>query len=321
MPKVWSVNLWWYRLIVPTLTPHLRAQHHPHMETCCKIISRYSQDFLKIRTCQDCAKMLVSWRRSRRASSTSQLRKDLRLCRQDVENALNLKIFRHLDQEDGFVQIQRSVQSWTWNTILTRDVTVLISWSNHCLETKQFHGFALWMASTRTSQKRQKKYPLRTLICSSAQGDSLQKAEPRPKPVVNSSSNYVPINERRWIDIDTQPFDHSCFEVSKFMTRTLRHNASIPREIDGAVKFDDLIEKLKVKFADTLQWTVSTWVNSTWIRSGKTQNRTVQTHLEISSQYSILVQFKACSEKGIATLSNSIACNYSIRHTTSDLYR
>ena len=88
------------------------------------------------------------------------------------------------------------------------------------------------------------------------------KAKPRPKPLVNVSSTPVPINVRTWIDIGTQPFDHICFEVSKFMTRALRHEASIPREIGGAVKFDDLIEKLKIKFAGTLQWTVSTWVNS-----------------------------------------------------------
>ena len=31
--------------------------------------------------------------------------------------------------------------------------------------------------------------------------------------------------------------------------------------------------------------------------------------------------FKACSEKGFAILSNSIACNCSFKHTTSDLYR
>ena len=36
-------------------------------------------------------------------------------------------------------------------------------------------------------------------------------------------------------------------------------------------------------------------------------------HLEISSQYSILVQFKACSEKGISVLSNSIARNRSFQ--------
>ena len=97
----------------------------------------------------------------------------------------------------------------------------------------------------------------------------MAKAKPRPKLVVNLSSNSVPINERKWIEIDTQPFDHSCFEVSKFMTRTLRHEASIPREIDEVVKFDDLIEKLKVRFADTLQWTVSTWVDSPAKGGGK----------------------------------------------------
>ena len=53
------------------------------------------------------------------------------------------------------------------------------------------------------------------------------------------------------------------------MTRTLRHDSSIPEEIDGAVKFDDPIEKLKVKFSDTLQWTVITWVSSLAIGGGQ----------------------------------------------------
>ena len=59
MLKVWSVNLWWYRLRVPTQTPCLSAQHHQHRETCCKIISRNSQNLLKIRNCRNFAKMLV----------------------------------------------------------------------------------------------------------------------------------------------------------------------------------------------------------------------------------------------------------------------
>ena len=56
-------------------------------------------------------------------------------------------------------------------------------------------------------------------------------------------------------------------------------------------------------------------------KSGQTHNRTVQKQLESSSQFSLLVQLKACSNKGTAILSNSIACNFSFRHTTSDLYR
>ena len=100
-------------------------------------------------------------------------------------------------------------------------------------------------------------------------GKLVAKVKPRPKLIVILSSNSVPINERKLIDIDTQPFDQNCFELSKFTTRTLRHEASIPRENDGAVKFDDVVEKLKVKFSDTLQWTVSTWVNSLAKGGGK----------------------------------------------------
>ena len=58
-----------------------------------------------------------------------------------------------------------------------------------------------------------------------------------------------------------QPFDHICFAVSKFTTRTLRHESSIPRDEDGAVRFDDLIERLKEHFVSTLQWTVMTLSN------------------------------------------------------------
>ena len=85
-------------------------------------------------------------------------------------------------------------------------------------------------------------------------GRPVAKATPRPKPVVNFSSNSVLLNQRKWIDIDAHTFDHSCFEVSKFIIRTLRHEASTPQDNDGTVKFDGLIEKLKVKFVGTLQW-------------------------------------------------------------------
>ena len=44
------------------------------------------------------------------------------------------------------------------------------------------------------------------------------------------------------------------------MITSLRHDAAIPRENDGAVRFDDLIERFKVKFVGTLQWTVDALV-------------------------------------------------------------
>ena len=51
------------------------------------------------------------------------------------------------------------------------------------------------------------------------------------------------------------------FEVSKFMIRLLRHDETIPREDDGAVRFDDLIEKFKVKFDGASQWSLDDWIS------------------------------------------------------------
>ena len=53
------------------------------------------------------------------------------------------------------------------------------------------------------------------------------------------------------------------------MITFLRHEASIPREDDGAVRFDDLIERFKEKFVGTLQWTVDAWVSFLAKRGGE----------------------------------------------------
>ena len=44
------------------------------------------------------------------------------------------------------------------------------------------------------------------------------------------------------------------------MIRILRHDPSIPREDDGAVRFDDIMEKFKAKFDGTSQWPVNDWI-------------------------------------------------------------
>ena len=50
--------------------------------------------------------------------------------------------------------------------------------------------------------------------------------------------------ERKWIDVEPGKFTQGCFEVSKFMIRLLRHDDTVHREDDGAVRFDDLAELL-----------------------------------------------------------------------------
>ena len=58
------------------------------------------------------------------------------------------------------------------------------------------------------------------------------------------------------MDVDPEKFSQGCFEVSKFMIRLLRHDDSVHREDDGAVRFDDLAEKFKAKFDGISQWSI-----------------------------------------------------------------
>ena len=63
----------------------------------------------------------------------------------------------------------------------------------------------------------------------------------------------IPHRERKWIDINPERFRQDCFAVSKFMIRLLRHDQSISREDDGAVRFDDIMDEVKKKFDGALQ--------------------------------------------------------------------
>ena len=72
---------------------------------------------------------------------------------------------------------------------------------------------------------------------------TVAKAKPQLKPPMTLSPVSSPTRERKWVDIDTQPFDQVCFAVPKVITRLLRHGASVPREDDRAARFDDLMKK------------------------------------------------------------------------------
>ena len=61
------------------------------------------------------------------------------------------------------------------------------------------------------------------------------------------SSVSVLVRETKWIDVCPEHYCHDCFEVSKAMIRFLRHDQSVPREDDGGVRFDEILEDLKKK--------------------------------------------------------------------------
>ena len=72
------------------------------------------------------------------------------------------------------------------------------------------------------------------------------------------------------MDINPWGCDHKCYVVSKAMTRLLRHDPTIHRETDGAVKFDDSTEEFKKKkrFDGALQWSSEDWISILARRGG-----------------------------------------------------
>ena len=80
-----------------------------------------------------------------------------------------------------------------------------------------------------------------------ASGETIAKATPRQKPTVTLTSVSIPVRDRRWIDVETQR--SQVFDVSKAMTRFVRHDQSVPREIDG--------------FDGASQWLLEDW-NHLW---------------------------------------------------------
>ena len=132
-----------------------------------------------------------------------------------------------------------------WRVLLQhtviKDVTALKLWSNLCIEAKHFLGFELWTELTNTEPKRQNKFSLQAL----STGKPLAKPKPRPKPTWALTPVSIPYHERKWIDVEPGKFSHDCVEVSKFMIRFQRHDDTVHREHDGAVRFDHLAEVFK----------------------------------------------------------------------------
>ena len=85
-------------------------------------------------------------------------------------------------------------------------------------------------------------------------------AKERPQQTSNSTLSPVsiPYLERKWIDMEPGTFDQNCLEVSKLTTRLLRHDDSVNREEDEAVKFEDLASRFQSRITSSSHWSIRT---------------------------------------------------------------
>ena len=66
------------------------------------------------------------------------------------------------------------------------------------------------------------------------------------------------------MDVDPGSCDHECHVISKTMTRLLRYDQNSPREIDEAVKYEDIDEEFNKKrkiFEGASQWSLNDWIS------------------------------------------------------------
>ena len=66
---------------------------------------------------------------------------------------------------------------------------------------------------------------------------SKAKAKPQKREPVDYSLSIIPMNERKWIDIEPGESCFSAYEISKKVINLLRHSQTVQREDDGAVQF------------------------------------------------------------------------------------
>ena len=87
---------------------------------------------------------------------------------------------------------------------------------------------------------------------------SKAKAKPQRREPVDSPS-IIPMNERKWIDIEQGNSSLSAYEISKKVIHLLRHSQKVQREDDGAVQFWRIKNYLQSQFPQIPYWSDDRW--------------------------------------------------------------
>ena len=88
---------------------------------------------------------------------------------------------------------------------------------------------------------------------------SKAKAKPQRREPVDLPS-IIPMNERKWIDIEPGDSSLSACEISKKVINLLRHSQTVQREDDGAVQFWKIKNYLRNQFPQVQHWSDDRWI-------------------------------------------------------------
>ena len=88
---------------------------------------------------------------------------------------------------------------------------------------------------------------------------SKAKAKSQRRETVEYSPSIIPMNERKWIDIESRDSSLSAYDVSKKVVNLLRYCQTIQREDDGAVQFWRIKFYLRNQFPKIPYWSDDLW--------------------------------------------------------------
>ena len=87
---------------------------------------------------------------------------------------------------------------------------------------------------------------------------SKAKAKPQPREPVGTTVT-IPMDERRWIDIEPSKQDLASYDLSKKVINLLRHNQTLQREEDGAIEFCKIKFHLRNHHSQIQNWSDDRW--------------------------------------------------------------
>ena len=85
------------------------------------------------------------------------------------------------------------------------------------------------------------------------------KSKPERRELAGFSSNIIPMNERKWIDIEPRNSFLFAYEVSKKVIHLLRNSQQVQRGEDGAVHFWRIKEHFQSQVSQIPHWSDNRW--------------------------------------------------------------
>ena len=214
-----------------------------------------------------------------------------------VVNTLFQEVTNHHNQKDGFRETRKLDPYWKLRPVVYMANTELRSefglWVKTTLNpgSEFSHGsnkFVIHSNNNNTEvsddlpEEQASQLKVKDFACRSK-----AKAKPQRREPVDSPS-IIPMNARKWINIEPGNSSLSAFEISKKVIHLLRHSQTVQREEDGAVQFWRIKNYLQNQFLQTTYWSDDRW--KVCLAAGGGEKRRYQYCTDISGT---IVYFRA----------------------------